>query len=73
MQITAAVAREKFGRFSIEPVELTDPRPDELLVKVTASGMCQTDQHGRDGYYNTPLPAVLATKAPALCSPQAAA
>ena len=58
MQITAAVAREKFGRFSIEPVELTDPRPDELLVKVVASGMCQTDQHGRDGYYNTPLPAV---------------
>jgi aryl-alcohol dehydrogenase len=58
MQITAAVAREKFGRFSIEPVELTDPRPDELLVKVAASGMCQTDQHGRGGYYNTPLPAV---------------
>ncbi len=31
---------------------------DELLVKIVASGMCQTDQHGRDGYYNTPLPAV---------------
>jgi aryl-alcohol dehydrogenase len=58
MQITAAVAREKFGPFAIERVELTDPRPDELLVKVVASGMCQTDQHGRDGYYNTPLPAV---------------
>jgi aryl-alcohol dehydrogenase len=58
MQITAAVAREKFGPFAIERVELTDPRPDELLVKVVASGMCQTDLHGRDGYYNTPLPAV---------------
>jgi len=58
MQITAAVARERFGPFSIEQVELTDPRPDELLVRITASGMCQTDQHGRDGYYNTPLPAV---------------
>ena len=58
MRITAAVARERFGLFSIEQVELTDPRPDELLVKVVASGMCQTDQHGRDGYYNTPLPAV---------------
>ena len=58
MQITAAVAREKFGPFSVENVELTDPRPDELLVKIIASGMCQTDQHGRDGYYNTPLPAV---------------
>jgi aryl-alcohol dehydrogenase len=58
MQITAAVAREKFGPFSIEHLELTEPRPDELLVKIVASGMCQTDQHGRDGYYNTPLPAV---------------
>jgi len=58
MQITAAVARERQGAFSIEPVELTEPRADELLVKVHASGMCQTDQHGRDGYYNTPLPAV---------------
>src|SRR5437588_11630443 len=58
MQITAAVARERFGPFSIERLDLCDPRPDELLVKIVASGMCQTDQHGRDGYYNTPLPAV---------------
>ena len=55
MQITAAVARERFGAFTIERVELTDPRPDELLVRIVASGMCQTDQHARDGYYNTPL------------------
>ncbi len=58
MQVTAAVARERFGPFSIEQLELSEPRADELLVKVIASGMCQTDQHGRDGYYNTPLPAV---------------
>jgi aryl-alcohol dehydrogenase len=58
MLITAAVAREKFGAFTIEELDLTDPRPDELLVKIVASGMCQTDQHGRDGYYGTPLPAV---------------
>jgi aryl-alcohol dehydrogenase len=58
MQIIAAVARERFGPFSIERLELSDPRPDELLVKIVASGMCQTDQHGRDGYYDTPLPAV---------------
>ncbi len=58
MQITAAVARQKFDPFTIEQVELTDPRPDELLVRIAASGMCQTDQHGRDGYFNMPLPAV---------------
>ena len=27
-------------------------------MRIVASGMCQTDLHGRDGYYNTPLPAV---------------
>jgi aryl-alcohol dehydrogenase len=58
MQITAAVARERFGRFTIETLDLAEPRPDELLVRIVASGMCQTDQHGRDGYYDTPLPAV---------------
>src|SRR5262245_17183036 len=56
--ITAAVCREKFGAFAIDQLELTDPRPDEVLVRIVASGMCQTDLHGRDGYYNTPYPAV---------------
>jgi aryl-alcohol dehydrogenase len=58
MEITAAVVREKFGAFTTEKVELTDPRPDEALIRIVASGMCQTDLHGRDGYYNTPYPAV---------------
>ena len=58
MQIAAAVVREKFGAFALDQLELTDPRPDEALVRIVASGMCQTDLHGRDGYYNTPYPAV---------------
>ncbi|MCC6887942.1 MAG: alcohol dehydrogenase catalytic domain-containing protein, partial [Hyphomicrobiales bacterium] len=58
MQITAAVVREKFSPFVIDTVELSDPRPDEVLVKVAASGMCHTDLHGRDGYFQIPYPAV---------------
>ena len=58
MQITAAVVREKSGPFIIDEIELTDPRADEVVVKIVASGMCQTDLHGRDGYYNTPYPCV---------------
>jgi aryl-alcohol dehydrogenase len=58
MKITAAVVRERSGAFNIEPLDLCDPRADELLVEVVASGMCQTDLHGRDGYYATPYPAV---------------
>ncbi|MBV9955499.1 MAG: NAD(P)-dependent alcohol dehydrogenase [Pseudolabrys sp.] len=53
MQITAAVARAAFAPFTIETVDLDNPRDDELLVEVVASGMCQTDQHGRDGYFPT--------------------
>ena len=58
MQITAAVVRKKFSPFEIDTVELTDPRSDEVLVKIVASGMCHTDLHGRDGYFAIPYPAV---------------
>jgi len=58
MQITAAVVPEKLAAFTIDKLELTDPRTDEALVRIVASGMCQTDLHGRDGYYDTPYPAV---------------
>lgn len=59
MQITAAVVRERCGAFAIEKLDLCEPRADELLVEVAASGMCATDLHGRDGYYpEMPYPAV---------------
>ena len=58
MQIKAAVVSERSGPFVIETVELCEPRPDELIVRVVATGMCQTDLHGRDGYYANPLPGV---------------
>lgn len=58
MQITAAVVRERSGPFVIDTLELDAPRSDEVLVQIVASGMCHTDLHGRDGYYNTPYPAV---------------
>lgn len=59
MQIKAALVRERSAPFVIETLELTEPRPDELIVRVMASGMCQTDLHGRDGYFPvTSYPAV---------------
>src|ERR1700728_345918 len=58
MQIKAAVVSARSGPFVIDTVELCEPRPDELIVRVVASGMCQTDLHGRDGYYATPYPGV---------------
>ncbi len=59
MQIIAAVVRERSAPFLIETLELAPPRADELIVRVVASGLCQTDLHGRDGYYPvTSYPAV---------------
>ncbi len=58
MQIKAAVVREKSAPFVIDTLELCEPRADELIVRVAASGMCQTDLHGRDGYFVSPYPAV---------------
>src|ERR1700683_4563916 len=58
MRITAAVINERSGPFVIDTLELCAPRPDELIVRVVASGMCQTDLHGRDGYYANPYPGV---------------
>ena len=58
MQIKAAVVRERSGPFVIDTLELCDPRPEELIVRVVATGMCQTDLHGRDGYFASPYPGV---------------
>ncbi len=58
MKITAAVVHERSGPFNVEQIDLCDPRTDELLVEVVASGMCATDLHGRDAYYPTQFPKV---------------
>jgi aryl-alcohol dehydrogenase len=55
---TAAVAREPGGPFSLEQVELSGPRPDEVLVEIVAAGMCHTDLLVRDSRPES-LPAVL--------------
>jgi aryl-alcohol dehydrogenase len=58
VQVTAALVPEKGAPFRVEALELADPAPDELLVRVVASGVCQTDVHGRDDYFGIPFPCV---------------
>jgi aryl-alcohol dehydrogenase len=48
MQVTAAVLREPTGRFEIEQLELGDPRGDEVLVRMVATGVCHTDLLARE-------------------------
>ena len=58
MRVTAAVMPERSGRWVLEELELVDPAPHEVVVRVVASGICQTDVHARDGYFPVPWPAV---------------
>ena len=43
MRIRAAVSRAGSAPFVIEDVELRDPRTDEILVRLVATGICHTD------------------------------
>ncbi|WP_052850237.1 NAD(P)-dependent alcohol dehydrogenase [Streptomyces avicenniae] len=43
MRITAAVARAPRAPFVLQALDLDDPRPDEILVRITAAGLCHTD------------------------------
>jgi aryl-alcohol dehydrogenase len=55
----AAICRGHDQPFAIEEVELADLRPDEVLVRVVACGICHTDLAVRDEQLPVPLPIVL--------------
>ena len=58
-EIRAAVVRKKGGPFQVETLTLDEPRPDEVLIRIVATGMCHTDMVARDQLYTVPLPVVL--------------
>ncbi|AKQ66348.1 benzyl alcohol dehydrogenase [Myxococcus hansupus] len=55
----AAVVERKDGPFVIQDVVLEAPRPDEVLVRMVATGICATDAHVRQQLMPAPLPAIL--------------
>lgn len=58
MRIRAAVVRQAREPFKLEELELDDPRPDEVLVAMVASGVCHADIIVRDQELPVPLPMV---------------
>ncbi len=56
---TAAVVREAGAPFVLEAVELDEPRPNEVLVRMVATGLCHTDLSAQAGALPFPLPGVL--------------
>lgn len=57
-EVTAAIVREQ-GTFDLGTVLMESPRPDEVVVRIVATGLCHTDLVVRDQVYPVPLPVVL--------------
>ena len=57
MEITAAIARAP-SKLSIEKVQIEDPRPDEVLVRMVATGLCHTDVSALEGILPMEMPMV---------------
>lgn len=54
MKIKAAVVFEQSGKFSMEQLQLSDPKDGEVLVRIVATGICHTDLAARD--LHLPIP-----------------
>jgi aryl-alcohol dehydrogenase len=59
MIVSAAVCWGPGGPFEYSEVELDEPRPDELVVRLVATGVCHTDINSRDGRTPTQFPIIL--------------
>lgn len=59
MKITAAVARKGQADFSIETLDLDEPAPDEIVVRIVGVGICHTDLVFKSGAIGYAFPAVL--------------
>lgn len=59
MKITAAVLRKAGEPYGLEDVELAEPRADEVLVRLVATGICHTDLVAAAGHHAAGSPVVL--------------
>ncbi|MCC7370272.1 MAG: Zn-dependent alcohol dehydrogenase [Chloroflexi bacterium] len=61
MKFTAPVLRGLREPIRLEEVELDDPKPGEVLIRMAASGICHSCLHAQDGSWGPtlPMPAIL--------------
>jgi len=59
MLARAALVRSAGGPFEFTDIELDEPRDDEVLVRIVATGICHTDIAVRNQDVTLPLPMVL--------------
>ncbi len=58
-----AAVLEAEGKLGVSEIEIEDPRPGEVLVKVTDCGVCHSDLSSIDGSFPAAVPAVLGHEA----------
>jgi S-(hydroxymethyl)glutathione dehydrogenase/alcohol dehydrogenase len=63
IRAAAALLREIGAPLELVDIEVDDPAPHEVLVRVKASGLCHSDLHFIDGTYRHALPTVLGHEA----------
>mgnify|MGYP003694712255 CR=1 FL=1 len=57
MKITAAVVHERSGPFTVEQLDLCDPRERRTASSKSSPAACaRPTLHGRDAYYPTKFP-----------------
>jgi aryl-alcohol dehydrogenase len=59
MKVCAAVAYDGRSSFSIEDLEMSEPGPENILVRMAGCGLCHTDVKAREGTMGVPMPIVL--------------
>jgi aryl-alcohol dehydrogenase len=59
MKVRAAVAYDGRPGFSIEELEISEPGPENILVRIAGCGLCHTDVKASQGHMGVPMPAVL--------------
>ena len=58
-----AAVLEPNGKLAVGQVDIEDPRPDEVLVRVTDCGVCHSDLSSLDGSFPAATPTVLGHEA----------
>ena len=64
-----AAVLEPDGKLEVGEVEIEDPRPGEVLVRVTDCGVCHSDLSSLDGGFPAPRRRCWATRPPASSRP----
>jgi aryl-alcohol dehydrogenase len=59
MKFKAAVLRDGTTRMALEQVTMGELRPDEVFVRLAATGVCHSDVAVRDGAFPIPRPVIL--------------